>query len=895
MSGKPESPIPTKIGKYDIVSVLGRGGMGVVYRARDARIGRDVAIKTLTEGFAGNPDMLKRFYQEAGHTGNLSHPNIVIIHDFGDEDGLPYIVMQYIDGDPLDKLIRERTPLHLSERLNIVEQVCSALAYAHQQGMIHRDVKPANIILQRDGLVKLLDFGIARTDQQKIDGSMTRTGTLVGTPAYMAPERLSGSAFDGRSDIFSVGVVLFQFLTGALPFDAEYPAILNQILHQDPPPLSKYLSSYPPQLDQIIGHALAKKPNDRYPQASDMAADLNAIGVEIKAQRITDLLTDAQSSIGEQDFIQAKQYIRQALRLDSHHTDAKSMMAKVNEYLTQQEIRRRVDQLIKSAEDALGAREWDHAKAICTEGLNLDPGSAELNSLLEKANAGKERREQVQRLLREAEEARNAGHYDSASECARKACTLDPSDSRILAMCKALEKEAEDERRRAKVRKLLDQVQDDLAALRLDNAEKSLAKAEKLEPSDMDLLRLKDELAEARLQEERKRLVIALQERSLSALTLEQMQRVMAEINDALEKFPTEPTLLRLKIQLEPRLKEHLNRRLVVEVSEACKQLPPEDALTRIREALGRLPGNSDLQKLEASISKKLARGQRDKVFAVYLSKARSLFEDHLYLETVKLLEQCEREGFSSNELTELMDIAKQEAAKRISQDLVERSFMEAKQLLADQNYEAVLRLLPPVLERVDEQSLRRLLEEARQKQKMQEQRIEQIVSETERLSGMGIYDAAIGLIAHESDGVKRAKRVQQAIDSCRANLNREEARLASIGAVYSVLDNPDGVSASQKIGWDISDRAENLSTSAIEKRLDSRLQIIADQKLTKSIDAARHALAADDPALADTQLQSTLGWQAYSNSALQAEWKNTQSEITAAKKVLRFRKASRQ
>src|SRR5579863_4312763 len=265
--------------------------MGVVYRGRDSRIGRDVAIKTLTEGFSGESEMLKRFYQEAGHTGNLRHPNIVTVYDFGDEAGLPYIVMEFLDGEPLDRLIQDRDSVHLRTKLDIMSQVCGALAYAHRQGMIHRDVKPANVIVQRDGLVKLLDFGIARSEgRQTIDQSMTRTGTLVGTPAYIAPERLRGDLFDGRSDIFAAGVVLYQFLTGVLPFDAEYPAILHQILNDDPPPLGRHLSSYPPQLELIIARSLAKDPMDRYPLADEMAADLSALGMQLKSQHIEELL-----------------------------------------------------------------------------------------------------------------------------------------------------------------------------------------------------------------------------------------------------------------------------------------------------------------------------------------------------------------------------------------------------------------------------------------------------------------------------------------------------------------------------------------------------------------------------------------------------------------------------
>jgi serine/threonine-protein kinase len=320
--------------------------MGVVYRGRDARIGRDVAIKTLTEGFSGESEMLKRFYQEAGHTGNLRHPNIVTVYDFGDEAGLPYIVMEFLDGEPLDKLIQDPESLHLRAKLEIMAQVCSALAYAHRMGMIHRDVKPANVIVQRDGLVKLLDFGIARAGgHQPMDKSMTRTGTLVGTPAYIAPERLRGELFDGRSDVFSAGVVLYQLLTGVLPFDAEYPAILHQILNDDPPPLNRYLASYPPQLEQVIARALAKDPMDRYPMADDMAADLSAVGVQLKSQHIEELLTGSRAAMEAKDYVQAQRLLTQILRMDGQHAEAKEMMAGVDRYFYQQKVRQRVEQL----------------------------------------------------------------------------------------------------------------------------------------------------------------------------------------------------------------------------------------------------------------------------------------------------------------------------------------------------------------------------------------------------------------------------------------------------------------------------------------------------------------------------------------------------------------------
>lgn len=893
MSAQSGRPVPERIGKYDVVDVLGQGGMGVVYRARDSRIGRDVAIKTLTEGFSGDPDMLKRFYQEAGHTGKLRHPNIVTVYDFGDENGLPYIVMEFLDGEPLDKLIRERETLHLSTRLEIMEQVCAALAYAHLQGMIHRDVKPANIIVQRDGLVKLLDFGIARTRQQQVEGNMTRTGTLVGTPAYMAPERLRGEPFDGRSDIFAAGVVLYQLLTGALPFDAEYPEVLHQILQKEPPPLSTYLSSYPEQLDQVVARALAKDPMERYARGDDMAADLYAVGSQLKAQRVTQMLAESRAAVDGGDYAQAKQLLTQILRLDSQNAKAKKLMAGVDQYFSRQQLLQRVEQLKKTAEEALATRNWDQARSASTEALQLDADNAEMATLLERANAGKQTREQIQKFLRQAEAARNSSDFESAQELAGKAHELDPTDSRIMAICKVLEQEAEEERRKAKMSKLLKTAQESLAGYRFADASEALAEAENLSSSDADLIRLKDELADAIQHEERKRLVSALEERAELALTLEQLQEVVNEVRSALGKFPTEPTLLRLKMQLTPRLKEHENKKLIADVSKECAHLDPGEALATIRKALAQLPGNADLLKLEATITRRSARQQREQMLADYMTKARALLEDHLYLETVKILELCEKEGFSSPEMSQLLNLAKSAASERISQDLVERSFLEAKRLLEEQDYEAVLHLLPPVLQRVDEPGLRKQLEEAAQKQRALEERVDQLLDEVRSLCDLELYDAAVGLIQSESAGMKQVKRVQAALESAMKLLESEAATLETIGSVYAALNGPECAGIFQRI-LAVEAASTPPGVVEIEQRLGTRVQSIADLELTRCIEAARQALGADDPALAESLMQGADAWQAVSSPTVQADWKTMQSELAAARKVLRFRKVLR-
>ena len=173
-------PTVNKIGKYEVVDVLGKGGMGVVYKATDPRIGRLVAIKMMTGGFAENPDLLKRFYREAQSTGMLQHPNIVIVYDLGDQDGNPYLVMEYLQGEPLDKLIATRRELSMVQKLDYIIQGLNGLNYAHQKGIVHRDIKPANLMILNDGTVKIVDFGIARIGDQ----SLTRTGQVVGTITF---------------------------------------------------------------------------------------------------------------------------------------------------------------------------------------------------------------------------------------------------------------------------------------------------------------------------------------------------------------------------------------------------------------------------------------------------------------------------------------------------------------------------------------------------------------------------------------------------------------------------------------------------------------------------------------------------------------------------------------
>ncbi len=267
-----------KIGRYEVIEELGRGSMGVVYKARDPVIGRSVAIKTIRLGDFSAPQQLEeltaRLIREAQSAGVLSHPNIITIFDAGEEDGLSYIAMELVEGVSLEHLLERGQSLSEATILHIARQTADALGYAHQRGIVHRDIKPGNIMLTEDGRVKVADFGIAKVGSSK----MTQTGMLLGSPSYMAPEHFLGQPLDGRSDIFALGVVLFELLTGQAPFIGENLGTLSyKIVHEDPVPPIQLKPAVSPGLNDLVVKALSRDPQKRFQTAAELGIALDTL------------------------------------------------------------------------------------------------------------------------------------------------------------------------------------------------------------------------------------------------------------------------------------------------------------------------------------------------------------------------------------------------------------------------------------------------------------------------------------------------------------------------------------------------------------------------------------------------------------------------------------------
>ncbi|HVQ42526.1 MAG TPA: serine/threonine-protein kinase, partial [Vicinamibacterales bacterium] len=274
----------SRLGRYEILNPLGAGGMGEVYRARDTRLDRDVAIKILPESVARDPERLARFDREAKAVAALSHPNILALHDAGTEDGTTFAVMELLDGETLrDRLASG--PLPVRRAVDTAVQIARGLAAAHAKGLVHRDLKPENVFLVADGQVKILDFGLAKaadpgdsTATTTHAPAMTDPGTVLGTVGYMAPEQVRGHAVDARTDLFALGSVFYEMLTGQRAFRRDTAAeTMTAILREDPPDLPQPQSAQAPALDRIIRHCLEKNPGERFQSARDVAFALEAL------------------------------------------------------------------------------------------------------------------------------------------------------------------------------------------------------------------------------------------------------------------------------------------------------------------------------------------------------------------------------------------------------------------------------------------------------------------------------------------------------------------------------------------------------------------------------------------------------------------------------------------
>ena len=550
--------------------------------------------------------MLEQFFaRELRATASLQHKNIVTVYESGEQDGNPYLVMECLDGEPVSRIISERRPMPIVDKLELLVQVCDGLQHAHDRKpqVIHRDIKPANVILSKDGTAKIVDFGIARV--VGVETSTLQTGQLLGSLPYLSPEQINSMPIDSRTDIFSAGVTMYELLTYNLPFKANEPAaVFVKILREDPPPLSKYLGEVPPELQACVNRALAKKTHDRYQAAEEFGFDLLQIQKKIKQGMAADFMQRAESAMQRGDLERVKLHLQEILRLDRHHDQANRLLAEVRKAIQEQQRSAQIVQMRSQAQVALAGQQYEEALGCAEQALQLDPADQVSVALREEIQKAISLGKAVRDSLRRAESALYAGDFDEGREAVDAALRLDANSAEARALAEIIDKELSERSRRLQVQGLVDSARQGIAQRLFGDAIESLRKAEQLDPGDSNVRELLQWASRGQDQEQRRKDLLDLTDQIHGALRAEDFSSAYTICEVGLGSFPNEPTLQRLKSIAEKQRDIAERRKFVQDQSLAAKEsLDRADfsAAIRILEAaLQKLPAEPNLEALLA-------------------------------------------------------------------------------------------------------------------------------------------------------------------------------------------------------------------------------------------------------------------------------------------------------
>src|SRR5271155_286277 len=874
------SPTITRIGRYDVVAELGRGGMGVVYRGEDRLIGREVAIKTLTEI---TPELRDRFYVEA-RSGILNHPNIVTVYEFGDHEGMPYIAMEFVAGDSLEKILRSSRKLSLLETLSIIEQLCNGLGYAHQNRVVHRDIKPANLIVQPDGKVKIVDFGIARLADQST--RLTKTDAVIGTFHYIAPERLKGEMSDGRSDIWSVGVMLYQMLSGELPFNGEDVSTLYKVINEAHPSIKGLVPDIPEDLIAVVDRSLAKSPDDRYGTAEEMAFDLQGIADGLKKERVGDLLISAKRLIEQRQFASARNVLLDLQRIDPQNFEAKRLTREVQEQLNKLQKAEQVRQIVEQAEEAVLSQNFDDAVSCYKQAMKLDTTNAlQLNEKLDNAIRLKEKQDKVRTLWKQAGDARERGDLMSAQEFLGQALKLDEKSTDLRNAYSTVVREMERKAREGKLQELLTAARQEISSRRYTEAIAKLQPAAEIDPTHPDVQRLLHD-ATTRQEEERRRILIEQMVGEIQeSIYREDYDRALNHINRALEKLPTEAQLLRLKAETEKKKRDFDAQQIVHTTLQQAQKIfaeAPLDAIALIDRALDQVPGNENLVQFKSMLEYQLKQIKKDELQAQYLKRAHTAIDRGDFDEAIRTMESGLIDCGETHELTSLLDFARKEQHARLRQRQTAAMREEAQTLMRSGQYEAAIQKLEPAVAATNDAGLKVLLEQVRGTLREAAQRVEGVMARTKALAETDLRGAlrvldsqppeiqALSQVSALRQELGRKIEVESAIHDA---ATRSEEALAK-------KDLQGGMEALESV------RRAYGESPALKQAIaayEAKRRPVANAMLASAIEAARKALLRNEPTAALEELSRPAAVREFADTQAEQDWKRLVEEATKA------------
>ncbi len=874
-----------KIGKYEIIKVLGRGGMGEVILAQDEVLGRRVAIKrpfksALEEGLA-------RFQLEA-RAATLRHPNIPAVYEMGEEDGLPYIVMEFVEGEALDKIINSGRHIDLIAKLSIIEQVCSALGYAHEKGIIHRDIKPANVIVQPDGVAKIIDFGIAKIQEPGGNAALTQTSQILGSLYYIAPERFKGEASDGRVDIFSAGVMLFKLLTGKEPFTGGEATASYKIVNEAHSSLGAYLQDYPPALDGILEKALAKNPDDRYLVAEDFADALHEVIEELKKGRVFQLFDDAERLAAESRYAPALELLDEAIRLDPANTQARKLRKLVREH--QDRIKRadRLREFTSRADEALASENYDEALNHLKEAERLDATSTDIRARIQSVEEKKRRRDMSARALADADAARKRSDLAGAQRIVAKALADDPEHQALLAASAALAREAEIEAQRGKVVEILRQAREALDAKNVSVVEQLLRDAEAIDPSNPETDKLRREAARVREQEERRGILDEIQRRTNDFLKANAYDQATDLLNRAIDKLPNEAMLHRLKALVDGEKSKFESKRTVDSAIARARELfanSPLEAIAVLQESVELVAGEERerLISFERSLRQQFDMLRIEQVHADILSKARELMAAKQFDKAIGVLESFEVEFGAQGDISELLTFAREELARQNRGATIDRCIADARKLVREERLDDAIRLLDRGIQETGDSSLSRLLEEVREQQSVSARKIELLNKRVALLRDRSEFDEAIRLLQAYLGTTPKSAPALDLLQSIQADRDQKQIIFKAIGDARLAAGRKDFAAGLESLKAVLRAYGESPELTLEVQELEAKRAEHAQDAVSQAVESARAALLKNDPQGALAALKCATPFMQFADAKRQADWERIGQSVKKA------------